>query len=89
VGCGGWRDHNIDHVCRCCVGCSCKGCGVRMTRDKDLIGKRVELLRCTDEYTKIPMGTQGVVTSVDDANTVHVMLGLIYEAGDRWLVIGK
>jgi hypothetical protein len=97
VGCGGRRDRNRGHVCRCRVVDPCKGCGVRMTRDKDLIGKRVELLRCTDEYTKIPTGTQGVVTSVTDAEgenvAVHVkwdngcMLGLIYKAGDRWIVL--
>lgn len=66
-----------------------------MITDKRLIGKRIELIRCTDQYANIPFGTQGVVTSIDDANTVHVkwdngmMLGLIYEAGDRWLVISK
>jgi hypothetical protein len=66
-----------------------------MVKYKNLIGKRIELIRCTDQYATLPSGTQGVVTSVDDAGTIHVkwdngvMLGLIYEAGDRWLVISK
>jgi hypothetical protein len=49
---------------------------------------RVELVKTTDEYTKLQPGTQGVVQSVDDAGTIHVKwdtgetLGMVPEGGD-------
>lgn len=54
------------------------------------VGKRVALIRCNDPYEVIPVGTQGVVTKVDDAGTIHVdwdngsTLGLCPDAGDLW-----
>lgn len=58
-----------------------------------LTGKRVRLVACTDEYTRLAPGTEGVVTYVDDVGTVFVdwqggsKLGLCEEAGDRYEVI--
>lgn len=52
-------------------------------------GDRVELVRCTDEFTRLEPGTQGTVTGVDDMGTIHVSwdngsrLGMIEDAGDR------
>lgn len=54
-----------------------------------LKGKRIRLIRCTDPYTKLAPGEEGVVTLVDDFGTVHVKwdcgssLGLIYRE-DVW-----
>jgi hypothetical protein len=48
-----------------------------------LVGKRVQILNTDDPYTKLPMGTWGTVTFLDDMGTVHVQwddgssLGLI------------
>jgi hypothetical protein len=53
------------------------------------VGKRVRLIRCTDDYTSNPPGLEGTVTFVDDTGTVHVRwdngstLGLI-PGVDRW-----
>lgn len=59
-----------------------------------LVGRRVRLIRCTDEHTRLEPGAEGVVTFVDDVGTVHVTwdsgarLGLVAAAGDQWEVIG-
>ena len=58
-----------------------------------LEGKRIRLIRTTDEYTDLKPGTEGTVTFVDSMGTVHVRwstgstLGLIEAAGDRYEVI--
>jgi hypothetical protein len=60
---------------------------------KHLEGKRIQLVKCTDEYTSLPQGTKGTVSLVDDVGTVHVKwdngsyLGLCYDAGDRWFIV--
>ena len=56
---------------------------------KTLIGKRIELILCTDEFTALTPGTQGIINFVDDAGTVFVKwdngstLGLI-PGLDKW-----
>ena len=56
---------------------------------KTLIGKRIELILCTDEFTALTPGTQGVINFVDDHGTVFVnwdngsTLGLI-PGIDKW-----
>jgi hypothetical protein len=51
---------------------------------KTYVGKRVQLISCSDPYTKLVRGDEGVVTSVDSFGTVHVnwdngsRLGLVY-----------
>ena len=63
-----------------------------MRGKSDLEGKRVKLVRCTDEYTKLAPGSLGTVAFVDDAGTVHVnwddgsCLGLI-PGVDSYVVI--
>ena len=58
-----------------------------------LEGKRIRLVCCNDPYTKLPPGTEGTVSFVDDAGTVFVdwdngsKLGLCRDAGDRWQVL--
>jgi len=58
--------------------------------DKSIIGKRVKLLSCTDPYTKLTYGDEGVVDFIDDIGTVFVnwdngsTLGMVYEDGDRF-----
>jgi len=60
---------------------------------KELAGRRVRLVRCNDQYTKIPAGTLGTVQLVDDVGTLHVkwdngsFLGLVWDDGDRWQVL--
>lgn len=60
---------------------------------KQLVGRRVKLVNCNDAYTKIPAGTLGTVSLVDDMGTVHVnwdngsTLGLCWDGGDRWQVL--
>lgn len=60
--------------------------------DRSLVGKRVRVIRCTDQWTELEPGTEGTVASVDDAGTVHVnwdtgsRLGLIPDA-DEWEVV--
>ena len=39
---------------------------------KDLIGKRIELDRTSDEYTTLKPGDRGTVDFVDDMGTIHV-----------------
>jgi hypothetical protein len=58
------------------------------------VGDRVELVRCTDEYTRLRAGELGTVRFVDSIGTVHVQwdggsrLGLI--AGvDDWRVVER
>lgn len=57
-------------------------------------GDRVQMRRCADDLDPIPTGTEGTVTLVDDAGTVHVQwdngrtLGMI-PGEDTWTVIGK
>ena len=47
-------------------------------------GCRVQLDHMEDPYSKIPVGTQGTVTVVDDIGTIHVAwdngssLGVVY-----------
>ena len=36
-------------------------------------GTKVKLVRLNDPYTRIPAGTVGVVTGVDDIGTIHVV----------------
>jgi hypothetical protein len=56
---------------------------------KTLIGKKVQLISCTDEFTALTPGTQGVINHVDDTGTVFVnwengsTLGLI-PGIDKW-----
>jgi len=51
----------------------------------------VRLLRCSDPYTKLQSGDEGVVDYIDDMGTVHVKwdngssLGLI-QGEDTWTV---
>lgn len=62
--------------------------------EETLIGKRVRLIRCNDEYTSLKAGDEGVVNCVDDIGTVFVTwdsgsnLGLVRKAGDLFTVIG-
>lgn len=57
-----------------------------------LLGKRVELISCTDEYTQLQPGSQGIVNFIDDTGTVFVKwddghsLGLI-PGIDKWKYI--
>lgn len=57
-----------------------------------LEGRRVRLLRCTDPYTRLKPGSEGTVSLVDDAGTVHVdwdsgsTLGLV-PGEDAWEVV--
>lgn len=63
-------------------------------------GDRIQLIRTTDEYTDLQPGELGTVTMVYDGTsmfdgvTVYVnwdngsTLGLIYEAGDRFTIVG-
>lgn len=54
-----------------------------------LIGRQIELISCTDEYTKLEPGSKGKITFIDDTGTVFVdwengsKLGLI-PAVDKW-----
>lgn len=56
---------------------------------KTLIGKKVELILCTDEFTALTPGTKGIINFVDDIGTVFVnwengsTLGLI-PGIDKW-----
>lgn len=38
----------------------------------DIKGRRVQLIHCSDPYTRLPHGMKGTVSFVDDAGTVHV-----------------
>lgn len=57
-------------------------------------GTRVELVSMDDPYTKIPVGTKGIVTGVDDIGTIHVEwdtgnhLGIVY-GEDKCKVVEK
>ena len=57
-----------------------------------LAGKRVRLIHCSDPYTKLRNGDEGVVESIDDMGTTHVKwdngssLGLI-QGEDTWTII--
>jgi uncharacterized protein DUF4314 len=54
-----------------------------------VVGRRVRLIRCLDQHTKLEPGQEGRVALVDAMGTVHVvwddghMLGLIPEC-DQW-----
>jgi hypothetical protein len=61
-----------------------------MAFDKTDSGRRVRLVWCTDEYTRLRPGTLGTVQWRDDMGTLHVRwddgstLGLVEQAGDRF-----
>lgn len=48
------------------------------------VGTRIELIDMNDPYTKIPKGTKGTVSNIDDMATIHVKwdngssLGVVY-----------
>ncbi len=54
-----------------------------------LLGRRIEIITCTDRYTNLVPGSQGTVTAVDSNGTVFAkwddgsILGLI-PAIDKW-----
>lgn len=58
-----------------------------------MIGHRIQLQYTNDPYTTLKQGDEGVVTFIDAIGTVFVQwdngsnLGLVEEAGDRWVVI--
>ena len=60
--------------------------------DETTVGDRVEVIRCYGEYAKLPPGTCGTVTLIDDLGAVHVRwedgrsLGLVPGA-DEWRVL--
>lgn len=66
----------------------------RLGRDarNRLIGCRVKLIRCSDQYTTLPTGSMGTLRLIDDAGTWFVdwdsgsKLGLI-PGEDRWEVL--
>ena len=59
-----------------------------------LIGKRIRLTYTNDPHTSLRQGDEGIVDLVDDYGTLFVKwdngsnLGLVSEAGDRWVVVG-
>jgi len=63
-----------------------------MKQTYHLLGKRLELISCTDEYTNLVSGDQGIVNYIDDAGTVFVSwnngstLGLI-PGVDKWKIL--
>jgi len=58
-----------------------------------LMGRRIRLVATDDPWTRLRSGEEGVVTAVDCTGTVHVRwdsgghLGLVEEAGDRFVVV--
>lgn len=60
---------------------------------QSLVGRRVSLVKCNDEFVTLAPGSEGTVTMVDDLGTLHVkwdsgqVLGLVWDAGDRWSII--
>jgi hypothetical protein len=63
-----------------------------MANNTDLLGKRVRLVRTTDEYTDLKPGDEGIVELIDAVGTVHIkwdsgsQLGLI-PGEDVWEVL--
>jgi hypothetical protein len=59
---------------------------------KQIVGKKIELISCSDPYTKLVPGEKGVVKYVDDLGTLFVdwesgsSLGLI-PGLDKWKYI--
>jgi hypothetical protein len=59
---------------------------------RDLIGKRVRLVRTSDPYTNLKSGDEGVVDFIDDIGTVFVKwdngsgLGLVQGEDSYWVV---
>jgi hypothetical protein len=57
-----------------------------------LIGRRIELVDCTDEFTPMTPGTKGTISYIDDIGTVFVnwdngsALGLV-PGIDKWKYI--
>jgi len=57
-----------------------------------IIGKRIQLVNCTDEFTLLKYGDLGTVTFVDDTGTIFVnwdngsKLGLL-PGVDQWRII--
>jgi hypothetical protein len=70
-----------------------------MSKYENLIGKRIELVKTNDPYTKLTKGSKGIIQSIDKVNfdggfhQVWVKwdsgssLALIPEKGDRFLTI--
>ncbi len=60
---------------------------------KQLLGRRVRLVRCADPFSPLRPGSEGVIRFVDAHGTVQVRwddgqtLGLQATAGDRWEVL--
>jgi hypothetical protein len=60
--------------------------------DRNLKGRRVRLINCSDPWTSLPPGLLGTVTFTDDAGTLHVRwdngstLGLV-PGEDSWVIL--
>lgn len=60
---------------------------------RELVGRRIRLVSTNDPWTKLRSGDEGVVVYVDPTGTVGVRwdsgsgLGLVEEAGDRFVII--
>lgn len=67
---------------------------VESIKQKYVIGTRVKLIKMYDELSKIPIGTEGIIESIDDIGTLHMSwdngssLGLIVGI-DEFEVIGE
>lgn len=64
-----------------------------LEKDKnDLVGRRIKLVLCTDQHTKLEPGMHGTVSIVDDLGMLHVAwdngagLGLV-PGKDQWEVL--
>ena len=67
---------------------------VEYIKQKYHIGTKVKLIKMYDELSKIPIGTEGIIESIDDIGTLHMSwdngssLGLIVGI-DEFEVIGE
>lgn len=66
---------------------------IMIDKSHPLIGKRIRLTKCTDQYTSLRPGTLGTIDLIDDMGTVHVQwdngstLGLVPDAGDSFDIV--
>ena len=69
-----------------------KACCVKNMKPCNFVGKKIQLISTTDEYTKLRPGDFGIIRLVDDTGTIHVnwedgsRLGLI-PGVDRFHII--
>jgi uncharacterized protein DUF4314 len=62
---------------------------LRARMEKELVGKRIELIHTDDPYTKLVPGDKGIVTLVDEMpfNDTPIQISVKWDSGSNLMMI--